>query len=61
MFGLFSRKKQQVQNWHTPDVFLNELAKQDIQLQVKSNVSLYDVDFEKVVPVLNSDKVWHRL
>ena len=46
MFGLFSRKKQQVQNWHSPDVFLKELAKQDIPHQVISNVSLYDVDFE---------------
>ena len=62
MFGLFSRKKQQVQNWHSPDVFLKELAKQDIPHQVRSNVSLYDVDFEKLVPVLNSDSnVWHRL
>ncbi len=62
MFGLFSRKKQQVQNWHSPDVFLKELAKQDIPHQVRSNVSLYDVDFEKFVPVLNSDSnVWHRL
>ncbi len=62
MFGFFSRKKQQEQTSLSPDVFLNELVNQDISQEVISNVAFYDVDFEKVVPLLDSDSnIWHKL